>query len=455
MNSQQYGDAITALGTAIQKNPNYTNAYIARGGANFGLHKYSEAVSDYQTALQMNTNLATPIYGLGRAYQRLGDKTNACFQYRKYVASTAVDVQPNLKKQAQDQLHRAVRRVAAALLVSEGQIARRRSAIGAAQPLWGRGPVAIDGPRSSQAPGACRPPECVRIDRAGHPAPGRAAVARAPSCPFRDRQASPQRPDPSPCTPGTRGRRRGTEGGAGQRHPRVPVTARRDVGLGTARLHRARRAHLSPRQRRGPPGRHPAPGKPRAVGQLPPGYQDNRLVLLVRDPRTLFAYWDCHPETLRRARQDVPDGEPLLRLVALGGSEPRVVREGRSTSTGPPTTSTTWNRTGTTASSCSCALPPASIGWYCGRRTWRRFRRTGRARGLRIASPRFRSVSRCRPRPCSSRAGRSRDAERRMHTRAYELSCRPARSPTPETSLRPARRASAKGSAAAPGAARS
>jgi len=50
-------------------------------------------------------------------------------------------------------------------------------------------------------------------------------------------------------------------------------------------------------------------------------------VLLVRDPRTLFTYWDCHPDTVRRARQQCPEGEPILRVVALGGSEPRVVRE--------------------------------------------------------------------------------------------------------------------------------
>src|SRR6185312_1939444 len=48
MAAQQYEAAITLLETAIQKNPAYTNAYIARGGAYFGLHRYQEAVADYQ-----------------------------------------------------------------------------------------------------------------------------------------------------------------------------------------------------------------------------------------------------------------------------------------------------------------------------------------------------------------------------------------------------------------------
>jgi tetratricopeptide (TPR) repeat protein len=104
INTQQSDEAVTQLNASLGRNPGYVNAYIARGGANFGLHKFSEAVADYQKALQLNPNLATPVYGLGRAYERLGDKLNACVQYRAYTGSTAVDVQQTLRKQAQDQL---------------------------------------------------------------------------------------------------------------------------------------------------------------------------------------------------------------------------------------------------------------------------------------------------------------------------------------------------------------
>jgi hypothetical protein len=63
------------------------------------------------------------------------------------------------------------------------------------------------------------------------------------------------------------------------------------------------------------------------IPDLPWSYHDDRIVLLARDPRTVFAYWDCHPETVRVAREQMPEGVPMLRLFALGGSEPRVVRE--------------------------------------------------------------------------------------------------------------------------------
>jgi tetratricopeptide (TPR) repeat protein len=104
INTQQYDQAIAQIDQALQRNPAYVNAYIARGGADFGLHKYSEAVQDYQKAEQLSPTMATPVYGLGRTYERLGDKLHACDEYRRYVASTANDVQPSLRKQAQDQL---------------------------------------------------------------------------------------------------------------------------------------------------------------------------------------------------------------------------------------------------------------------------------------------------------------------------------------------------------------
>lgn len=103
MQAQQYEPAIGILNSALAKNPRYTNAYIARAGAYFGMRRYQEAVLDYQRALQLTSTLATPLYGLARSYERLNDKPNACAQYRKYASSTAVDVQPGLRKQAQDQ----------------------------------------------------------------------------------------------------------------------------------------------------------------------------------------------------------------------------------------------------------------------------------------------------------------------------------------------------------------
>ena len=78
-------------------------------------------------------------------------------------------------------------------------------------------------------------------------------------------------------------------------------------------------------------GRQGEPEPPQApaivIPDLPWAYEDDRLVLLVRDPKTLYAYWDFHPETVRRAFDSVPGGRALLRVLMLGGSEPQVVRE--------------------------------------------------------------------------------------------------------------------------------
>ncbi len=103
INSSRYQESLAELNTAIEKNPAYANAYVARGGAYLGLRNYAEAVSDYQKALTINANMATPQFGLGRAYERLGQKASACDAYKKYSASTAPDAQATLRKQADAQ----------------------------------------------------------------------------------------------------------------------------------------------------------------------------------------------------------------------------------------------------------------------------------------------------------------------------------------------------------------
>lgn len=63
------------------------------------------------------------------------------------------------------------------------------------------------------------------------------------------------------------------------------------------------------------------------IADLPWAYEDDRVVLLARDPRTLFGYWDFHPDTVRRAADGLIEPRALLRLWRLGGAEPAVVRE--------------------------------------------------------------------------------------------------------------------------------
>lgn len=69
------------------------------------------------------------------------------------------------------------------------------------------------------------------------------------------------------------------------------------------------------------------PGPADPIPDLPWAYEDDRLVLLVRDPRTLFGYWDCHPATVRAAFAGLDRPRLVLRVWMLGSSEPRLFRE--------------------------------------------------------------------------------------------------------------------------------
>lgn len=64
------------------------------------------------------------------------------------------------------------------------------------------------------------------------------------------------------------------------------------------------------------------------VFDLPWSYDDDRLVLLVRDPWTLFTYWDFHPETVERATAELTGpSRMLMRVLVLSGREKHVVKE--------------------------------------------------------------------------------------------------------------------------------
>lgn len=100
INTGRFVEALPDLNNAIEKNPRFVSAYVARGGAHLGMRRYREAVGDYQKALQLDPNTATPLYGLARSYEALGDKVSAVTFYRRYAASNARDVRVDLKQKA-------------------------------------------------------------------------------------------------------------------------------------------------------------------------------------------------------------------------------------------------------------------------------------------------------------------------------------------------------------------
>ncbi|MCR4399153.1 MAG: DUF4912 domain-containing protein, partial [Firmicutes bacterium] len=63
-----------------------------------------------------------------------------------------------------------------------------------------------------------------------------------------------------------------------------------------------------------------APTRPVAEPEyaIPSRYGDNTMVLMVRDPEWLYAYWEIQPEELRRAAEmeglDLSDSVPVMRL---------------------------------------------------------------------------------------------------------------------------------------------
>jgi hypothetical protein len=65
--------------------------------------------------------------------------------------------------------------------------------------------------------------------------------------------------------------------------------------------------------RRGPPT---MPHYEEHLGELPGGYSDDALMVLPRDPKTLFLYWDHAHDTVRRAWENLDGGQAQVWLFA-------------------------------------------------------------------------------------------------------------------------------------------
>jgi tetratricopeptide (TPR) repeat protein len=106
INARDYAAAIQSLTQAIQFEPTLTVAYVARGSANIGLRRYSEAALDYQYAIRLDPAMGSPLYGLAEAYRAMGRTADARQYYEKYVASTATDVRADLQTEAKQKADR-------------------------------------------------------------------------------------------------------------------------------------------------------------------------------------------------------------------------------------------------------------------------------------------------------------------------------------------------------------
>jgi tetratricopeptide (TPR) repeat protein len=107
INDRQYAEAVPVLDEALRKKPGYGVALVARGSAHMGLLQYEAAAADYSAARASDPSLASPLFGLAEAYRALGQPARAAHFYKEYAASSAPDVQAQLKDYA-DQNARAL-----------------------------------------------------------------------------------------------------------------------------------------------------------------------------------------------------------------------------------------------------------------------------------------------------------------------------------------------------------
>ncbi|RYZ39188.1 MAG: tetratricopeptide repeat protein, partial [Myxococcaceae bacterium] len=106
ISQRAYAAALQTLTQAVQQEPLLTVAYTARGSANIGLRRYAEAAADYQFALKLEPDSASPLYGLAEAYRALGRNLEARDLYLRYAKSSAADVRPELQAESRQKAER-------------------------------------------------------------------------------------------------------------------------------------------------------------------------------------------------------------------------------------------------------------------------------------------------------------------------------------------------------------
>lgn len=80
----------------------------------------------------------------------------------------------------------------------------------------------------------------------------------------------------------------------------------------------ARSHHLTGQPLPPAPQTHWPPHHEDSSRQLPEVYQDDRVVLLARDPHSAWVYWDFHPDTVRAALEQLPSPRVVLQVFEDG-----------------------------------------------------------------------------------------------------------------------------------------
>lgn len=98
----QYHQAIAEMTQAIEIEPEYAEAYVKRGRANFHLTRYEEAINDYTNTISLKRFIVDAYSGRGDVHRALGDVPRAITDY-----STSIGKRKNalvMSKRAQSYL---------------------------------------------------------------------------------------------------------------------------------------------------------------------------------------------------------------------------------------------------------------------------------------------------------------------------------------------------------------
>jgi len=92
--------ALAAASEAVKANPELVDAHLLAGEIHLEQKSGVRALDAYQKALVVDGDLAAPLYGIGRAYELLGEVRAARHHYKLYVDSAGADVDAAKKKDA-------------------------------------------------------------------------------------------------------------------------------------------------------------------------------------------------------------------------------------------------------------------------------------------------------------------------------------------------------------------
>jgi len=90
-------EAINLYTLAIEKDPEFIDAYYNRGVVHFTLREYNKALSDFNRVIEKRPDMAMAYASRGSTFEKLGDYYNALKDYKKAAQLGDKDTQKYLK----------------------------------------------------------------------------------------------------------------------------------------------------------------------------------------------------------------------------------------------------------------------------------------------------------------------------------------------------------------------